>query len=552
MKTPASRWHPQLLCALGGVCLASPTFAAAPVFDYITRLGFSDAAHTRSDDHQWSSLTATAAGGGYFGGESGHFVGTHVDGDIQAVNRTAWIANTAGQTRRVGLYDGAHVTSSGSHDSQVLWVNRAGQSAGYSVVYDDEDRPYDWRAWRATASGVTTAVGFETISGMNEAGTVIGRSGFGPWEAYLEDATGTHRLGEFPGAPYSGVAAINDAGYTIGYSENYPVSWGTWLRSPDGVYTKIGLTAPQYQSEDGDHNRASLLSNSGYVAGTAWLGDDGYFDSVAWRRAPNGATTEIGLYDADRLDAYPQYLNESGVIVGTTYMDSMWNGDGALLWFSLPDGSNNRFGLGDAGHRAALPLGLTESGYSFGNASRIGAGGGRDAFIAHQSGSTRLLALTDARHTRNDGFRESVAEGISETPVVWGHSTRFLGSGTERGQTAWFYHSPTRTMQPLEISVRSTDGYAWSKIHRVLKDGTVLGTYTRFFYNADTGERAFAWIPGRGVVKIDVNIDASLADEGWLYFIAAELGSAQNHVAGTGAVDLGDGTSTGVFLVQKQ
>jgi hypothetical protein len=105
-------------------------------------------------------------------------------------------------------------------------------------------------------------------------------------------------------------------------------------------------------------------------------------------------------------------------------------------------------------------------------------------------------------------------------------------------------------MQALEISVRPNDGYAFSSISKVLQNGTVLGTYTRFVGNTDTGERAFAWIPGRGVVKIDVNLDVDVKAQGWNYFESADQASAQGHIAGAGALADGDGSSFGVFLVR--
>lgn len=522
-------------CGLVAATLVSPALAQ-PVFNYIDRIGLYDAPDSSGNHH---NIIRVSAPTGYFAGEGGGGWG--------------WVAGPTGTTTRIGLME----DDGDSYVNEVHLINRNGQVAGLTHRYGDSRVDYSQTGWVANSDGTTRSIGIIPTY-LNNAGVVVGTwyRFTGPTEAALVDAAGTlHPLGTFGG--FSSVAGLNEAGYVIGKSFSYTMRYDAWLRSPSGEYTVLGLFGPEYEHPEGDQNFARHLNDAGWISGTTALMVGANETQVTWRRTPEGVTSRIGMYADNYLRTSPSAMNASGEVLGVSI--NLENAQDTRWWLATPEGITRSIGLFDAAHTYGGRVysrvhALTNSGYMYGNANRFtpaGGGLGQDAFLAHRSGSTRVLSLTDSKHTAPGGYRFSEASGINDSPVVWGYNRRYFGGWTQRGQTAWFYDSQTRTMRSLELSVRPSDGYAFSKIIKVLKNGTVLGTYTRFVGNTDTGERAFAWIPGRGVVKIDVNLDVDVKAQGWNYFESAEFASAAGHIAGTGSLAGGDGSSFGVFLVRR-
>lgn len=550
-----------LSCAAAcGAFVAASSSLAAPAFEYLDKLGLYDAAHTDADGSHESILSASSYVG-WFAGVSTHYVGT-VEGteEVPAVNQTGWTYSPWGETARPGLYYGKYQTSSGGHDTRILGINTQGMSYGNSVRFDPTDRPRGVSAWWADRNGTTIPMGLTPIT-MNEAGLVAGQYENAPDQAAIFFITGWIQLGRQDIAPYWYVHDMNESGATILNATSKPDASGArqgagaWFCAYRESPVRIGLTGPDYtHPTDGDTNMPLLLSDTGYVAGIAAKGPG--WHAVAWLRAPDGTTRQLGE-DYAYADFTPRFLNNGGYVIGTTTGP---NPGQESYWVQSPQGEPRRIGVYDSDHTLGrLSFNtverFTDSGFAIGNAGRVGPmgrsgpGSGQDAFVAWRGGSTRLLALTDATHLRDDGYRFSTAEGVTESGFVWGSSARYGGTSSAKGQTAWIYDCTQRTMQPLVFSVRPCDGYAWSKVTKVLKNGTALGYYTRFVGNTDTGMRAFAWVPGQGFLKIDVSMDVAIRDAGWQYFQEAQTGTRDPWIAGAGRLDE-PGYSQGVFLVK--
>ena len=94
-----------------------------------TRLGYFDAAHSRDDGYQSSSATF-ATESGYVAGNSQRFDGT------TDIGTSAWLYEVgATTTTRLGYFDAAHTRNDGFQSSTVSFLTESGYAAGVSGRY---------------------------------------------------------------------------------------------------------------------------------------------------------------------------------------------------------------------------------------------------------------------------------------------------------------------------------------------------------------------------------------------------------------------------------
>lgn len=585
--------------------LLGPGLAAQtpPPWHYVARIGLFDARHTAPDGAQASDVVQLGAGG-FSIGSSALYVGQDdVAPSLSRAAQSGWLADPAGAVARIGLYDAVHTRDDGREESFPLLVNRDGTSVGYSARFSGH-RFIGTSAWVATASGATQSLGFyddahraadgSTVSqpiDLNEANKFIGfsenpetgqRTG---WIANLAgqiNAIGLwdadHRAPDGHSANFP--VALNDAGYVIGNADYYvadamfPGSTA-WVRRPDQSVRLVGFSGGIHTAPNGQHlSRVELLTESGFMAGWSIRYESGSSDGTgqtAWITHVDGPNRPVGFYTGEHLGptgavhSHIEALNERGYAIGTSFQydggTSEFDQAGSTAWIATPGGTTVRVGFYDAehslnGHPFNDVVAINGVDALIGSSARYQTGGaylGIDAFVANAAGYTTKLALTDAMHTRNDGYHASYATAITdESGYVAGYSERFNGGADHVGRTAWVYTRSSRTFVRIEPSVRASDGFAESSITRLREDGTAVG-YFRLFASdgSDLGERAFAYVPGRGVLVLDANVDTSVAGEGWSYFAEATETNAAGNITGAGARVAGATYGPGVFLLSS-
>ena len=109
-----------------------------------------------------------------------------------------------------------------------------------------------------------------------------------------------------------------------------------------------------------------------------------------------------------------------------------------------------------------MPFFSTRPAKVVGTADRYNGGTytGQSAWF-YNSASTVEIGLTDAGHTRDDGYQNNFGDLIlNEAGQVVGNAERYNGAiGT--GQSAWFYDATIDQTYSMDLSVRSTDDYAF-------------------------------------------------------------------------------------------
>jgi hypothetical protein len=536
-------------------------------------IGLYDAAHKSATGYHTSDVIKFGPGWG--GPVIGHSV--RYDGTPIQRGQSAWVADWWGGTRRIGLfYDGPPPLPDGSRWNHVIDLIEV----GISIVYAPTHRGQT--AWRASRDGATARVGFYD---------------------------GAHVS---PGAdPNNTPIALNYNGDVIGHV-NFSGGQVAWLHPMNSsMAIEIGLDDIAHQLEPGNGviNRVTAINSSGHAIGSAarrelpFEGADFYFYD-AWASKPSGETI---LLDQDtEAGSTPQFITESNLVGGNDYAPAPqisaqpWiydintgvfrylippNTPGLTIMTALTEdgvavGTRRGFRrescwLAPKGAQAvdigfyATPeylsdgvpnsqkseiVATSQKGTTTGISHLYAAGGITGWIASPTTGRTYKIGLYDAVHSGavTEGFarQTSVPTHINGSSLVAGYSLRYHGDNSPEGQTAWVYNSPKARYAILALSVRASDGYAYSKINQILENGVAVGTYTKFAEDGtDLGERAFVWITGRGAFDIEDRLDVDPATVNWEYLANAVFATEGNDIVGYG-VPLGSATSQGVFHVK--
>jgi hypothetical protein len=431
-------------------------------------------------------------------------------------------AATTYDIKTLGFTDSEYTRSDGRRDSDVYAANASGQVIGWSERYNGEDDEGQ-SAWfyghgALARMGLTDAdhtrsdgqqVSVATL--LNAAGQCIGSSnsynGSAPTgqSAWLYDHGATIRLGYF-GAGYTGsgdvqyshAQCLNDSGQVAGISYTYDGSANlgaaAWLYD-HGTTTRIGFTDADYTGSTGyQYSSPSDINAAGQVVGLSVRFTGG--GNSAWLY-DHGTTTRLGLIDA----AYPNNdsseatrINAAGQVVGNTeYAISGSAYYGAAAWL-YDRGTTTRLGLTDAehtrddGYKSSQATQLNEAGNVVGFSYRYGSGSndikGVSAWL-YKDGVTARLGLIDSEHTRSDGYQTSqLTSGSGQTlnraGQVIGYSARYADMA-DAGRSAWVYANGVTTRLGLVDAAHTrTDGYAYSEAKSINEEGQVIGVSSRF------------------------------------------------------------------------
>lgn len=533
----------------GAVSAGQAAWVANASTGTTTRIGlYNEAEFTNSSNNSQSSTALGLTESGYLRGFSNRFSGAN------AAGRAEWVAlASTGTTTRVGLFDGAEFTSTTNdfQSSTSQSLTESGYVRGYSLRYAgaaDAGRA----AWSASAvTGETTRIGlydgpeftsttngfqYSMAEGLIESGYAQGYSrrysgatqvGQATWIANVATGT-TTRIGFYGDAEFtsslndsesSTVQSFTESGYARGFSTRYngaaTAGFAAWVATAStGTTTRIGFYGAGYEDLDNgtQDSSANILTESGYVSGASTrYGVDGAIGSAAWvANAATGITTRVGLF------------------TGTTYTNSA------------------------TGFQSSSVQNLTESGYLAGLSSRFNgsADTGNAAWAAKADGTTYLVGVTDAAHTRNDGYQDSEIYFATEEGYVGGASIRYDDADTA-GQTAWLFDITSEEQITFDLSVRVSDNYGYSTIFGVTAEGLAYGQYSLFDGNTDLGARVFLWSQATGTILLDEAISGGVAQYGWSYLgdTFPPLGAA-NLLTGYGVLDGAAPGSQGIYAAQ--
>lgn len=489
--------------------------------------------------------------------ESGYVIGNSDRrvGGMSNLGAGSWVANASGVTTRIGLFGGAEFTSSSNYQySDAERVTNSGYVTGYSSRYNNTENDLGSAAWVANAgTGVTTRIGLYDFGGGNE-------------------------FTDINGYQNSSALQISNAGYIRGTSMRYNgggdyLGTGVWVaNASSGATTRLGFFGETaYTSNTGyEESRVEEVTESGYLFGfsSRYNGGPTFVDEVTWvANAASGVTTRIGLYNQDGGNAFitdgSREITESGYVRGFSNRAS----GGEATWVAnaatgvttrtglFDQGGGNEFTAND-GYQLSVnddfnsDFELTESGYLHGYSQRYNGGAeflGRGVWLASAiSGTTVRVGEFDAVHTSDIDYQYSEVTALKESGFAAGYSERYNGDATQDGQTAWLYDLNTNQPFTLELSVRPSDGYAYSTVSYLSENGVAVGYYNLFSGETFVGNRAFAYLPGEGAFDIGSNIDIALGAEGWAAFTSGQLAEG-NFILGSGELDGFEGA--GVFLV---
>jgi len=303
---------------------------------------------------------------------------------------------------------------------------------------------------------------------------------------------------------------LNSSGQVMGYAARYSgttyMGDSVWLYDGNTNY-RIGLSNAEHTRNDGyTSSRGFYINNAGQVAGDSrrYNGGSTWIGSSTW--ISNGtSTTQVGLTGAayTRDDAYQENalkaFNNGGQALGTALRYNGATGNGQSSWLSTNTGSIN-IGLTDAGHTRA-------DGYQYSFSNRLNDAGQAAGTSARYSGSTDAgnsawtyngsntvaIGLTDAVHTRGDGYQSNGVQAINAAGQVFGHTQRYNGGAASMGQSAWIYKGTNTVQVGLTGTVNTrADGYQYNFSQQSNDAGQMAGYANR--YNGSTAIGTSAWV----------------------------------------------------------
>lgn len=546
---------------------AAPAFAIT-VYD-ITLVGLYDAAHTSSSGEQnnWAQRINSA----------GAVAGWALRYGTNYVGYSAWLYSN-GSTQRIGLTDAAHTRSDGYQSSYVTGLNDAGQVIGYASRFAGPAQIGGQSAW-FHSDGVTRQIGltdaahtriddyqYNSASRLNDAGHIAGTAAYfggapsiipGGSDAWFYDGSTTQVIGLTDAAHTFGsygirnntVKALNSAGQVAGNADRYngaaSAGQSAWLYG-DGTTREISLIDASHTRSDGYRASEVLyLNGSGQATGQA----ERFSSAVsagqsAWLHDGN-ASREIGLTGAShtRSDGYQDNtlmaLNSAGQAAGYAQRFSgtsdagfsAWIFDGnATLEIGLTDAAHTR----DDGYRANGTFLLNDTGKAAGIAYRYDSTTSIGQSTWYYDGiATREIGLTAAAQTRDDGYQANTATSLNVLGQVTGYAENFDGADPA-GQSAWFYDPVTNTTYAMDASAGASASSNSTYINFLGEDGLTLGSY----YFSDTGASgAFSFTLADGWHDLGSLVDGGLDDAGWARLANALRANESGQILGRGTLE---------------
>lgn len=501
------------------LAVASPIPAYTQVSaQYIGRLGFTDARHTRSDGFQSSTVTAIS-NGGYTVGTSQRFASSSNS------DQSAWMGGPLGGTKAIGFYDAAHTDDLGRHFSRVVKLSRSGRAIGLSARYDGGSRQTGRTAWLASWGGGTRRVGIyaddpqplpgtgyaNDVFDLNEAGQSIGIASFSDGQyAWVADVNGTTRaIGLMdaahmsPGqAPFSTPVALNASGTAVGVSE-WSGGRAAWLqpKRADVPARVIGIYDTEHTAQDGRvTNDVIALNEHGYAIGYAVREEvgsaDTYYHHDAWVSTPAGETRSIA-YGA------PKIITNSNLVGGD---EDFVFAPGNPWIYDIDSDTLRYFFARDGSGSGAYIAGLTEDGVAIGGIAPREFPSST-VWLAPAGAAPVGIGFYDVEHNGGGkGYYLSSIIAIAKNGLTVGTSRQMLSETQVEGMTAWIANPVTAATyriglydavhsgatRPADVGPNSFASHVSVPTH-VTRTRFAAGYSTRF-HGDDTAEGQTAWV----------------------------------------------------------
>lgn len=549
-----------------------------------TRLGLTDPLHTRADGHQFTYAPLVAESG-YASGNSKRF-----DGGSVLAGESAWIYDpTSGATTRLGYTDALHTRSDGAQWSAGVALTESGYVAGFSYRYGGGDADLGRSSWLYDAtSGTTTPLGFTDLAHTRNdgyqysfsrvydsgyaigsswryngnAGNILANSPFiydvrsGTTTSLgLTDELHTHR----DGYQYGGATYDPKSGLVLGQSfqANGGSTWNgisAWVYEPSTNQTTgpLGLTDAAHTRSDGyQESGVRFATASGYAAGYSARYEGGSRSAWFYDKS-TGTTTELALIDREgpTYDYFSDLsaLTESGYATGNSYWSTELGSPRSTNWlYSAPAGTTVQVGLAgamytrDDGLQGSNAYLLSESGYVAGVSYRYDGVAtplfGANAWVYDPASAlTTVVGLTDAMHTRSDGYQNGAPTHVTDSGLVAGFAERWDGLGS---RTAWIYDASSGEQVSIMLSPTSSRS-VYSSVSVLTEEGLALG-FHRYFDVAQNQnfEFAFAWTSEDGLVDLGSLVAGDLTDAGWRALTSAIQTNGLDQIIGRGRLASG-------------
>lgn len=179
------------------------------------------------------------------------------------------------------------------------------------------------------------------------------------------------------------------------------------------------------------------------------------------------------------------------------------------------------------------PAAINETGQVVGHAQRFDGGSqllGRSVWFFNGA-STERIGLIGDFYTRQDGFRDSKAQALNELGQVIGDSSLYNEAGEVVAGNSWFYDGDTTVEIGLQDSVHThSDGYQDNWAWALNDAGQVIGSSYRYLGNARFGISAWLY-NGHSTLNIGLTGNGYTRNDGYRYSEGAYLNEA-GQVAG--------------------
>ncbi len=485
-------------------------------------IGLTDANSPLDPSYEYDFLDANRRAVGTF--RYGFAVGQNALGQIAGVSnrygatgtnfgRDAWVATSAGGTKRIGLsgtgYDWARTEA--GEDTGIFrrgnasFINATGRVMGFTERYTADGFSLGSDAWLATPDNNNN---YQTrVIGLLEPEEPATARDFEyTYDAEENDAVvGAYRL--------INSYFLNDAGYLAGTTQRYNptgniLGQDTWIAMPatgtrDASTRRIGLVGLGYERA---YNRPGELGGGTYRSSDPWFQNEA--GDVA------GSSQRYGPFGDDLgTDAWVARPTDTGPV---TFGVGLSGGS-----YEIGRGTNN--GASRGNYRYSFAEALSPDGFVAGYTKRHRfnvADRGQDAWLASpdDAADITLINLTGVHNARYELNRadaddpnaapdiERYAEvvALNTDLQVIGWSQRYDPEfRTLPNQGGWFYDRATDETTELVFDFRGdvADGVAFTLPQYLAESGVVLGTYTMYSgtgNNIVEEQHAFWWSPVPG------------------------------------------------------
>ncbi len=262
--------------------------------------------------------------------------------------------------------------------------------------------------------------------------------------------------------------------------------------------------------------QGSFLSQSGLVAGRSqrFLGGTVSHGFVAWLYE-DGATSRIGYYDAAHTSAAGDQnslvvgINDAGVVIGNSsrYVSTpAGTQTGSTAWMA-GFGTTARIGFAGGIFTSATGLesssvtAINDAGQIVGQSSQYVSDSALGVPWLLDQGVYTTLGLTDAAHTRSDGYRSGSSAALNAAGDIAGRSAHYNGL-VNVGTSVWLRHAGVTSRVGLTDGLfTSSSGQQFSDIFRITADGRAVGTSDFYVTGGPIGTAT--WIAdGQGTARI--------------------------------------------------